>query len=105
MGEEGVDPDDTSCGFDECLAMSAGRHILDGDEAFERGDFHKAIQEYDQALKFDSDNPNTYTNKARALGMLNQWETSLEMTVEARKRAPKYMKVIYRQAVAFDRLG
>jgi tetratricopeptide (TPR) repeat protein len=105
QSDELVDMSDASGGFDEAMAFVAAGHIKKGDDAFMDHDFKGAILEYNKAIAHDSSNPIPYTSQSRAFGALNQWQESLEMTQKARKICPTYIKAIYRQAIALDRLG
>jgi len=82
--------------------LQAQQHISAGQAYLTKKKFDEAVQEYDEAIKLDPDNPKSYNAKGYALMRLEKYQEAIE-TLEylTSKVAPKYIWGHYNLALAY----
>ena len=80
-------------------------HYNKGNELYNLGQYEKAIEEYDQAIKLDQNNPLYHNGKGIALYMLGQYEKAIEEYDQAIKLSLNEPVYHYNKALALYNLG
>jgi tetratricopeptide (TPR) repeat protein len=76
------------------------RHKLRGNDAFQRGDYKKAVSEYTMAMDFNQMSPILWCNRAAAHLGLKNYRAAYDDARMAVKMDDKYIKAHYREAQA-----
>jgi tetratricopeptide (TPR) repeat protein len=72
---------------------------------FHRGDFGRAIADYDEAIKLDAGNASFVLNRCMATLRFGDAENSLASCDEATRRNPDKPLAVFNRAIAYYRKG
>ena len=76
-----------------------------GNDYAEKGQFDRAIADYDQAARLKPDSPSTYLNRGHAYGVEGQAEHAIKDYNEAIKLKPDFASAYNDRGSTFDSLG
>ncbi|XP_029427963.1 tetratricopeptide repeat protein 28 isoform X2 [Rhinatrema bivittatum] len=79
--------------------------VRQSNQACHDGDFHTAIDLYNEALVVDPQNCILYSNRSAAFTKIQQYDKALDDAIKARLLNPKWPKAYFRQGVALQYLG
>ena len=71
----------------------------------EQGDYEKAIEEYDEALRLNPEYANAYASRGGAYMLLGQYERAIQDFDEAIRLNPEYANAYYLRAFTYQSLG
>jgi len=78
---------------------------LAADKFFEDGNYERALQEYDVAIKDQPGHIYALRGKARTLMQLNRYEEALKVFNEAIAREPQFAGTYANRGILYDRMG
>jgi len=76
-----------------------------GNEAFQKGDYARAIEHYTYATEMDPNNAVFYTNRSNCYFVMGDYEKSLRDASKSISKNPKWEKGFYRKGEALLALG
>ena len=75
-----------------------------GNHAFQRGDYNKAIEDYDEAIKLDPNYFEAYNNRGLAWAKLEEYNKAIDDFTKAIKLNPKLADAYYNRGIAWYEL-
>src|SRR5580658_2225205 len=87
------------------LLKDEGHYIGEAREAFEVGNFEKALRQYSKVLEFNPKNADAWTGQVRMLIELREFREAKLWADKALERFPNYPELLASKAVALGRSG
>ena len=84
---------------------SAEEFKVQGNEAFKKGEYDKAIGLYQKAIELDPQNHVLYSNKSGALINVGKFQEALDDSEQCLKLSPQFSKGYQRKGTALENLG
>ncbi len=80
-------------------------HLRLGNAAYESGEYERAIQDLDEAIRLDPQYAFAYNNRGIAYRLLGQYNRAIQDYDEAIRLDPQYADAYYNRGVAYYNLG
>ena len=86
-------------------SLTSVDYFRKGNDYANQGDYGKAIEDYDEAIRLDPKYAGAYHSRGQAYGLLGQYERAIEDFDEAIRLDPQYAKAYNNRGNAYQELG